>query len=694
MAITPQDPHKAIITSVGFATGGGTANGTKPVITGTADAGTTVDIFDGVRIIGTAIVAANGTWSFTPTTDLKAGSHSFTAISVASNGDFGASSTPMSVTVPSSTPVGPAKPVINGMTDDSGHAILPTTPTNDPHPSMSGTGSPGDTVTMYDGTTPIGSAIIDGTGHWVVQPTKDLGPGSHDIYVVETNPAGVPSVPSDHYPVVIDTSVPGTPSTPTMTDGTGADIPAGSTTNFSTPHISGAGHAGDTITVYDGATVLGTAKVDTTGSWTFTPSPPLSGGSLSVTESNAAGESAHSAAVGFTTSVPTITITGLYDYNHNLIPENGSTTGAVTIEGTLSGYADGDKVALVFVGPATNTYYARCELFATVVEGKFSMTVSSDTRADPVFFSNPLFAGTGSFTVTALLLHSNSKTYASSATYTITETNWISADTPATPAVPTLTDDTGANIPAGGATSVSTPHISGAGHAGDTILVFDGAATLGTATVGADGKWTFMPAPLSSGSHSISVTESNAAGVGEHDAFVGNVANGNEIVDLNANPESYFKETTAHIQGSTVHPVETGVVAPNTAPAVTTLHLTGDHQILDLTSLTGKTAAAKISGIEVIDLGGHENSVKLSLTDVLNLGEQDLFIKDGKQQMMINGSDGDKVDLSNAHIAGVADGQWQQEGTTVVGGVTYNVYEHSGAHTELLVQQGVQIVVH
>jgi hypothetical protein len=35
-----------------------------------------------------------------------------------------------------------------------------------------------------------------------------------------------------------------------------------------------------------------------------------------------------------------------------------------------------------------------------------------------------------------------------------------------------------------------------------------------------------------------------------------------------------------------------------------------------------------------------------------------------------------------------------QEGTAVIGGVTSNVYEHSGAHAELLVQQGVQIALH
>jgi large repetitive protein len=96
----------------------------------------------------------------------------------------------------------------------------------------------------------------------------------------------------------------------------------------------------------------------------------------------------------------------------------------------------------------------------------------------------------------------------------------------------------------------------------------------------------------------------------------------------------------------------------------------------------------------VIDLGGHANTLKLSLSDVLNLGETDLFQHDGHQQLMVNGSNGDTVDLSNAHFAGVADGQWQAEGTAVVGGVTYNVYEHSGAHTELLVQQGMQVALH
>jgi len=176
------------------------------------------------------------------------------------------------------------------------------------------------------------------------------------------------------------------------------------------------------------------------------------------------------------------------------------------------------------------------------------------------------------------------------------------------------------------------------------------------------------------------VTSDHHTVVGQSDTFKG-VVGSNETVDLNADPAAYFKLATAHIEGAK-------------GGAIDTLHLTGDHQVLDLKSLTGKTAAAKISGIEVIDLGGQHNALKLSLVDVLNLGETDLFQKDGKQQMMVNGKDGDTVDLSNSHIAGLAEGEWAQHGTAQVGDVTYNVYEHSGAHTELLVQQGVQIVVH
>jgi large repetitive protein len=136
MASTTQFPSKAVITSVGGAIGGGNANSTKPVITGTADAGTTINIYDGVRLLGTTTVAANGTWTFTPTADLKGGTHSFTVISVDSQGNYGTSSEPMSVAVGSTAP---AAPVIVGLIDSVGPVqgvVANNGVTDDPRPAL------------------------------------------------------------------------------------------------------------------------------------------------------------------------------------------------------------------------------------------------------------------------------------------------------------------------------------------------------------------------------------------------------------------------------------------------------------------------------------------------------------------------------------------------------------------------------
>jgi hypothetical protein len=126
---------------------------------------------------------------------------------------------------------------------------------------------------------------------------------------------------------------------------------------------------------------------------------------------------------------------------------------------------------------------------------------------------------------------------------------------------------------------------------------------------------------------------------------------------------------------------------------VNTLAIADDHQLIDLTSLTGKTAASTIMGVEKIDLGGQHNTLKIAMIDVLNLGETDLFRIDGKQQLMVNGKAGDSVKLSNTRVAGIADGEWEQQAETQIGGVTYNIYEHSTAHVELMVQSGVQLTM-
>ncbi|KWB52516.1 hypothetical protein WL37_06245 [Burkholderia ubonensis] len=118
-----------------------------------------------------------------------------------------------------------------------------------------------------------------------------------------------------------------------------------------------------------------------------------------------------------------------------------------------------------------------------------------------------------------------------------------------------------------------------------------------------------------------------------------------------------------------------------------TLKLTTADQVLDLTQV-----GEKLSSIEVIDLTGTgNNTLKLSLDDVLANGEVDLFHDSATDtvQMMVKGNAGDVVDLEGL-LGGGDPGEWsQQAGKVTIEGVEYHVYVHSSLQAELLVQDGV-----
>ena len=87
---------------------------------------------------------------------------------------------------------------------------------------------------------------------------------------------------------------------------------------------------------------------------------------------------------------------------------------------------------------------------------------------------------------------------------------------PSTPAIPGATDNAGAHtgrLVDGELTDDTKPVFSGKGTAGNTIKVYDGTTVIATTTVKSDGTWSVQPTePLKSAAHSISTTESNAAG--------------------------------------------------------------------------------------------------------------------------------------------------------------------------------------
>jgi large repetitive protein len=97
----------------------------------------------------------------------------------------GLSSEPVSVTVPADSSNIPPTPAIGGIIDHVGPVqgkVAPGGSADDPKPTFTGRGAkPGDIITIKDGSTPIGSAIVKPDGTWSVTPDTALGNGPHTI---------------------------------------------------------------------------------------------------------------------------------------------------------------------------------------------------------------------------------------------------------------------------------------------------------------------------------------------------------------------------------------------------------------------------------------------------------------------------------------------------------------------------------
>ena len=68
-------------------------NNTRPLISGTAEANSTVDLLDGISPLSQVTASATGLWSYTPAVPLAAGVHQFTATATDVAGNRGAAST-------------------------------------------------------------------------------------------------------------------------------------------------------------------------------------------------------------------------------------------------------------------------------------------------------------------------------------------------------------------------------------------------------------------------------------------------------------------------------------------------------------------------------------------------------------------------------------------------------------------------
>jgi hypothetical protein len=178
-----------------------------------------ITVYDGTTLLGTATLDGSGGWSFTPVTPLTDGPHSLTVHATDAAGNT-TISTPFELTVDTVAPATPDIPAITVNPDGTETPLNPGETTRDTTPTLSGTGNPGDTVTIYNGGVKIGDAVVDNTGNWTWTPSTPLPGGTYDITLTVTNVDGTgnESAPSQPVTITIDTEAPATPAAPTVTD--------------------------------------------------------------------------------------------------------------------------------------------------------------------------------------------------------------------------------------------------------------------------------------------------------------------------------------------------------------------------------------------------------------------------------------------------------------------------------------------
>jgi len=153
--------------------------------------------------------------------------------------------------------------------------------TNDATPAITGLGETGNTVTLYDGVTAVGSTTVASAGTWLIT-TSTLSDGPHSLTAKQTDNADNVSNPSTVLSITIDTQAPAAPSGLALDPASDSGAKGDGITNDATPAITGLGETGNTVTLYDGVTAVGSTTVASAGTWLITTST-LSDGPHSLT---------------------------------------------------------------------------------------------------------------------------------------------------------------------------------------------------------------------------------------------------------------------------------------------------------------------------------------------------------------------------------------------------------------------------
>ena len=207
----PTTPVLTAASDTGSSSSDRITNDTTPTFTGSNESLAIVTLWQNGLQLGTTTTI--GTTHSVTSDAMSDGDHVVTTTATDVAGNLGPASGSTTVTIDTVPPTAPSAPVV---TADSDSGISSTDGiTNDTTPTVTGTAVPGINVTLYNGSTPVGSVVAALDGTWTITSTT-LTSGSKSL-TARTDPdvAGNVGI-SATSTVTIDVTAPAKPAIPNL----------------------------------------------------------------------------------------------------------------------------------------------------------------------------------------------------------------------------------------------------------------------------------------------------------------------------------------------------------------------------------------------------------------------------------------------------------------------------------------------
>lgn len=437
--------------------GDGITDANQLDLKGTADPNSTITVYDGLTELGTTTANAAGSWDYI-TSILTDAKHVLTAIETNQSGQSSAASVPLTVTVDTHVP---AAPIL--LSD----AIVDTN-----HVQLSGTAEPNSSITVYDGTTVVGTGATSATGAWSIT-TAALMSGPNDLTATATDVAGTTSAISQAMDPVIPVAskAPSAPKIVSFSPDTGAA--ESHITNADSVTLSGTAVGGSTVDVFDGTEPIGTTTADGNGNWSLETPDLIDGNhSLTATDTDASG----------LTSVASNTFSLSIDTHQPAAP-------------TMTAYSPG--------GAAVRTTTALHDL---VLKGTAEANSKIDIFDDEKLIGTVTTSKNGTWSFDTGHLGTGDHVFASTATDAAGTTS------PAEETEITVTQSKSVEFTSLSENCHHVATIKGVAAADSEVKLFNGSASLGMVKAADDGSWSFTTGLLSSKTQVFTAAEVDNTG--------------------------------------------------------------------------------------------------------------------------------------------------------------------------------------